>query len=106
MEFPRDINNRIVHFLDLETRIKLGIISKLRVPQNITETLSNALDNKITNVNVYEFCISKSTISLGKCGEYKPLYKLIREFDQKGHVIHDVVFEYKPMDIKIHTISV
>lgn len=49
MEFPRDIHNFIVKKLDIETRMKLGIISKFRKDEKFLE-LANSLTHVIPNI--------------------------------------------------------
>jgi hypothetical protein len=57
MEFPRDINNLIVKKLDIDTRIKLGIITKLKKDSKFvefTKQVISKLENK-TKYDLYRF---------------------------------------------------
>lgn len=57
MEFPRDIHNLIVKKLDIDTRIKLGIITQFRKDEKFvefTKQLICKLENKV-KFDVYSF---------------------------------------------------
>lgn len=41
MEFPRDVQFEILKHIDMETRIKIGLIGKLKIPDHLTKKLQN-----------------------------------------------------------------
>lgn len=48
MEFPRDINNLIIKKLDIDTRLKLGIITKFKRDEKFLH-FTNSLMHKMSN---------------------------------------------------------
>jgi hypothetical protein len=67
--FPRDIKIKIVAMMDIDTRMKTGIIFKLRTPQHLVNAL-NEIFNKLV--------VGKS-ISYIKLGPYRPVFQNIRD---------------------------
>lgn len=45
MELPRDIKKLIISKLDIDTRRSLGIIVKLKIPENVKQLLSMVMSN-------------------------------------------------------------
>ena len=41
MEFPRDIQLQILKHVDMDTRIKLGLIGKLQVPDHVKKIITS-----------------------------------------------------------------
>lgn len=46
-EFPRDVHNKIISKLDIDTRRSLGIYVKLKVPQSLIDKLTNVYNRTI-----------------------------------------------------------
>ena len=42
-EFPKDINNKIISLLDIDTRRTLNIYTKLKIPQELSEKITKCL---------------------------------------------------------------
>lgn len=53
MEFPRDIEMHIIRKLDIDTRRRLGIYTKMNVPNEIKDTISKVFSStkRITTSN-------------------------------------------------------
>ena len=43
-DLPRDLHLRIIKYLDIDTRIKMGLIGRLRIPQSVENKLSATFD--------------------------------------------------------------
>ena len=66
---PRDIKIKIVSMMDIDARMKTGIIFKLRTPQHLVNAL-NEIFNKLV--------VGKS-MSYIKLGPYRPVFQNIRD---------------------------
>lgn len=61
---PRDIKIKIVSLMDIDTRIKIGMIFKLKTPQLLVDKLNNMIDMLIMN----------KSLSCIKLGPYRPVF--------------------------------
>ena len=52
-QLPRDLVLKIVKQLDIDTRIKLGIVVKMRVPENIKNNLTKVLSPPHDESDIY-----------------------------------------------------
>jgi hypothetical protein len=66
---PRDLKIKIVSMMDMDTRMKTGMIFKLRTPQHLVSAL-----NKMLNMLVVG-----NSISYIKLGPYRPVFQNIRD---------------------------
>lgn len=57
-ELPRDMLLEVVSKFDMDTRIKIGLIRKLRIPQKLNEEITKSCKFKIPNI------INKTTIKI------------------------------------------
>lgn len=64
LALPRDIKIKIVSLMDIDTRIKTGMIFKLKTPQTLIDKLNDISHN---------FIIKKS-LSCIKLGPYRPVF--------------------------------
>lgn len=110
--FPRDIINLIIKHFDMDTRIKVGIFFKLKIPKTLQEKLSKIIKPKSIKYNCKN--ITETSINLGSkrivfdnsnahlnrtvLGLMHPQYYLVKKFDKHMNLI-----EYKILNAEIKT---
>lgn len=48
MELPRDLQLRVLQKLDMDGRVRLGIIGKLKIPKSLSEAITTGLQKRIS----------------------------------------------------------
>jgi len=104
MEFPRDIEMNIIRKLDIDSRIKLGIFTKLKIPNLFVNELNKFINNNKIKIQKGEDECNEYYIKLGKDNKISKKYKYIlfkkitylNELIEYA-VIEDInIFKYQP----------
>ena len=64
VDLPRDVQLAIISKLDIDSRIALGIFTRLKIPKHINDTLEKCISLKNIFINSYYNKISFELISL------------------------------------------
>lgn len=115
-DLPRDLQLRVIKHLDTDTRIKIGLVQRLRVPKALEDKLSAVLCRIVQGRTRYfsgSFEASSSEVDLGSRNRFprapnlmSPIYVLcytprLRGFTRSSwakwqieHYVHDKAYSY------------